>query len=120
MRWSSAPSSFKMNYLSNTEHRKHQTIIAAISRSYPEGLSPSELPQKLTALNKLYTYLTGDGHSYLVSDAVYRTAAIQQAVEMREVLSEPDIYKHFDRGLVDESRRIISKFLTTACVIKRM
>jgi hypothetical protein len=100
-----------MNHLSSTERRKHQTIIAAISRSYPEGLSPSELPQKLIALNKLYTYLTGDGQSYLVSDAAYRTAAIQQAVEMREVLAESDIYKHFDRVLVDESRRIINRFL---------
>jgi hypothetical protein len=100
-----------MNCLSSTERRKHQTIIAAISRSYPDGLSPSELPQKLVALNKLYTYLTGDGHSYLVSDVAYRTAAIQQAVEMREVLAEPDIYSHFDKALVDESRRIITRFL---------
>ncbi len=100
-----------MNCLSNSERRKHQTIIAAISRSYPEGLTPQELPLKLTALNKLYTYLTGDGHSYLVSDAAYRTAAIQQAVEMREILAEADIYKHFDRALVDESRRIINRFL---------
>jgi hypothetical protein len=107
-----------MNCLSNSERRKHQTIIASISRSYPEGLSPSELPQKLTALNKLYTYLTGDGKSYLVSDAVYRTAAIQQAVEMREVLNEPDIYTHFDRALVDESRRIINRFLVDTRRVK--
>jgi hypothetical protein len=101
-----------MNCLSTSERRKHQTIIAAISRSYPEGLSPQELPLKLIALNKLYTYLTGDGYAYLVSDAAYRTAAVQQAVEMREVLSETDIYSHFDRALVDESRRIIGRFLS--------
>ncbi len=100
-----------MNCLSSTERRKHQTIIASISRSYPEGLSPQELPLKLVALNKLYTYLTGDGYSYLVSDAAYRAAAIQQAVEMREILADADIYKHFERTLVDESRRIINRFL---------
>ena len=108
-----------MNCLSNSERRKHQTIIAAISRGYPEGLSPQELPQKLTALNKLYTYLTGDGHSYLVSDAAYRTAAIQQAVEMREILADTDIYKHFDKALVDESRRIVSRFLVTVSSLKK-
>ncbi len=108
-----------MNCLSNSERRKHQTIIAAISRSYPSGFSPAELPQKLTALNKLYTYLTGDGQSYLVSDAAYRAAAIQQAVEMRTILAEPDIYTHFDKTLVDESRRIVTRFLVLVAGIKK-